>query len=912
MPEGAAAPAAPPPAEAGVEVQPTAARAAVVDPVIREVYDLVDIDRDGTVSFSELRELVHLVSPTHAHAYATQMFQTGDGDGNMMLDRHEFAQRILPLLAQLGVTPAEVLAKCRQVYGGDKAAEQAAERPSATAVTPEERRKYVRLFEVVDVDDGGSITKNELEAMLEVLKPGATDQDILGMMLLADSDGGGDIDLDEFVLFMRKIEVSCSVEEAVERLEAHFDQVRQRRRASMRMFDSTSEHPVPKGIPAAEAARQRRSARRAEDEQGDKEAQERAALLSQVSSLTEAEAAARAAIADEENAAWGELADRQEKIWAELAAAERREREAERQRQEVSRAQRRQQFFAGGKEAERAYVRSLQQRRQEEARQWTDSKAAHSRVHLEDRIDSQRSVMLCSGTQMKVLRQLLDRGAEYVRLESGRIAKDIEKARTKHCDELSSALQRIDDHLLTIGRALMQESMLLHGSGHKQLLHRFLEGKDYDFAWLGPAGEGGGGGESPRRRRAAQMHRLSAVQLSFSEQSNLAREPSSPQGGIEACFRELKGPLWAIFRHYAGISGQVSRPEAADHDGQMSVADFAKLAGDCRLEIAGGLPVLWVRVLNGAEENDSLGLKRIGQRPAGAPERSLEDRVDYSEFANLLLVVACERYISAPSASPAHKLRCLVLKEMLPLLPREVRAEAALGAAQQRHSLSWRPEVAPSIPGVLHEYESVIAPFVAGLSAAAADYLQAHPRRAPAEAPRRARGAEAPPVSICEPRHFFAALGASPPLPAAAAAQSPLGPPVEVPALQRRLLRHLAGRGCSGEPVLTLGLALDFCAYRAPGVGRGVFREALSRAWGELLGTTFPALPPLHTDALGSAEPVPFPMLLALACRIAVYSEVAAAVPPAPPPEEQLSPPALHVRALCRLLVHPGHYVVTL
>eukprot|EP01065_Artemidia_motanka_P030908 TRINITY_DN37069_c0_g1_i1.p1 TRINITY_DN37069_c0_g1~~TRINITY_DN37069_c0_g1_i1.p1 ORF type:complete len:471 (+),score=188.71 TRINITY_DN37069_c0_g1_i1:76-1488(+) len=205
---------------------------------VSRLFHQVDLDKDGCISYSELRALFLQVSPTHARVYAPDVFQEADRDGSRMIEFGEFKEIVLPLLRSLGIDGEAALELV--VSGGG-------------VVTEAEICAAQPLFDACDSDLSGSITKMELEEMMDVLKPGSTSQEILALMMAADQDGGGDVDVEEFARFMRRVELPFSLQEAADKLKAHFHSKREAMNRRKSMF---AQQDAAK--PALEASRRRR------------------------------------------------------------------------------------------------------------------------------------------------------------------------------------------------------------------------------------------------------------------------------------------------------------------------------------------------------------------------------------------------------------------------------------------------------------------------------------------------------------------------------------------------------------------------------------------------------------------------------------------------------------------------------
>eukprot|EP00033_Pygsuia_biforma_P001676 GCRY01001880.1.p1 GENE.GCRY01001880.1~~GCRY01001880.1.p1 ORF type:complete len:153 (-),score=19.73 GCRY01001880.1:90-548(-) len=71
-------------------------------------------------------------------------------------------------------------------------------------LTEEERAEFKEMFDLVDIDKGGTISKDELFELMISLGLNPTKEYIDAMVKEIDADGSGDIDFEEFVTVMRK------------------------------------------------------------------------------------------------------------------------------------------------------------------------------------------------------------------------------------------------------------------------------------------------------------------------------------------------------------------------------------------------------------------------------------------------------------------------------------------------------------------------------------------------------------------------------------------------------------------------------------------------------------------------------------------------------------------------------------
>lgn len=81
-------------------------------------------------------------------------------------------------------------------------------------LSDEELAEFREIFDLVDEDKGGSISRAELKKLMITLRLKPTEEELDAMMKEVDADGSGDIDFNEFVTVMsRRVQADYTPEQ---------------------------------------------------------------------------------------------------------------------------------------------------------------------------------------------------------------------------------------------------------------------------------------------------------------------------------------------------------------------------------------------------------------------------------------------------------------------------------------------------------------------------------------------------------------------------------------------------------------------------------------------------------------------------------------------------------------------------
>jgi len=133
---------------------------------LRAAFDIFDKNKDGTISITELEEVLKNMGEKPTKDDMKRMMANVDKDGDKNISFDEF----VTLMA------------------------------SAKTSSEDELRQAFRVF---DADGNGTIDKPELKRVMEMVGEAVTKEQLDAMFKLADVNGDGEISFDEFCTMMK-------------------------------------------------------------------------------------------------------------------------------------------------------------------------------------------------------------------------------------------------------------------------------------------------------------------------------------------------------------------------------------------------------------------------------------------------------------------------------------------------------------------------------------------------------------------------------------------------------------------------------------------------------------------------------------------------------------------------------------
>mmetsp|Transcript_404 Transcript_404/g.933 ORF Transcript_404/g.933 Transcript_404/m.933 type:complete len:151 (-) Transcript_404:282-734(-) len=136
---------------------------------LKEAFSMFDIDGDGTITLTELKEVMKSLGQNPTEKELLQMIRSVDDNGDNEIDFEEF------LILMSSKKPSK-----------------------------EDPDKELRdAFAVFDADGSGSISRSELKKLMKNLGQSLSDAELDAMMDEVDTDGNGEIDFSEFKSMMQ-------------------------------------------------------------------------------------------------------------------------------------------------------------------------------------------------------------------------------------------------------------------------------------------------------------------------------------------------------------------------------------------------------------------------------------------------------------------------------------------------------------------------------------------------------------------------------------------------------------------------------------------------------------------------------------------------------------------------------------
>jgi calmodulin len=152
---------------------------------LREAFALFDKDNDGCITSKELFTVMNGLRLQITEQEIADIINNVDVDGSGTVDFNEFLRMMSR--SHCHVSRA----------GGGKAT--AADHAARSAEEVEEMRQAFRVF---DIDGNGLIDAHELKLTMLNLGENLSDRDVKQMIKLADRNGDGKIDYEEFIAMM--------------------------------------------------------------------------------------------------------------------------------------------------------------------------------------------------------------------------------------------------------------------------------------------------------------------------------------------------------------------------------------------------------------------------------------------------------------------------------------------------------------------------------------------------------------------------------------------------------------------------------------------------------------------------------------------------------------------------------------
>eukprot|EP01128_Nolandella_sp_AFSM9_P007090 TRINITY_DN378_c1_g1_i1.p1 TRINITY_DN378_c1_g1~~TRINITY_DN378_c1_g1_i1.p1 ORF type:complete len:315 (+),score=103.72 TRINITY_DN378_c1_g1_i1:78-947(+) len=148
---------------------------------MRSLFALCDKDGDGEISLSELGDIMGQLGVNHTPAEITAMFTQLDVDGSQTISFNEF------------------LGGLRWMQKSRKLSRQSSMRNFVSNVSEEDIANMTALFQDLDVDGDGELSKKELYQVFNELGMKHSKEEFLELFRSLDQNGDGKIGLEEFI-----------------------------------------------------------------------------------------------------------------------------------------------------------------------------------------------------------------------------------------------------------------------------------------------------------------------------------------------------------------------------------------------------------------------------------------------------------------------------------------------------------------------------------------------------------------------------------------------------------------------------------------------------------------------------------------------------------------------------------------
>jgi Ca2+-binding EF-hand superfamily protein len=160
--------------------------------IMRMIFNRHDADGSGEIEMHEVRDILTENGVPFDEEELDVVFHRFDLDKSGTLDFEEFTEMMVDLKAEKAIV--------------DKRQVSYDVHPSlASKFTPEELADLKVHFGMFDVDGGGSITDQEIKAVLTDMGLEPTDEQIVNIIREVDKDKSGEIEFGEFVALMHKV-----------------------------------------------------------------------------------------------------------------------------------------------------------------------------------------------------------------------------------------------------------------------------------------------------------------------------------------------------------------------------------------------------------------------------------------------------------------------------------------------------------------------------------------------------------------------------------------------------------------------------------------------------------------------------------------------------------------------------------